>query len=364
MAKRTTSKAKVAKVNHLESLGKRFGIIKDCVRMVCAKRANGLFLWGRGGTGKSYTVLTEIQRSGVPYVYEKASVSPIGLLNILAANPDKIIFLDDVNQLLNDPKGRTFLLAALGNEPGNTSGRKISHKTARAEYDFEFRGGIIANSNQEFSSSDPVMEALKTRVSCQHVNPTDEEIFALLRELVKVKEGMRKENGEYVIWSDPHGMHITPSEGAEIVEHIISTCQAEPEARADGTKPPKAKPNLRMLMEIGFPYFASYKAKVVETHWKDLVTSAIYEQLQTRHKGQTISKREANATESLKAIGQVLNRIPHASRSVQGMEYSRLTGKAIASFYRDLKDWEKLSDDEKLALCPLPEVEEEEGDEE
>jgi hypothetical protein len=50
----------------LESLERKSHLVRDCVRAVARGYQTGPFLYGRGGAGKSFTVLRHLEALDVP----------------------------------------------------------------------------------------------------------------------------------------------------------------------------------------------------------------------------------------------------------------------------------------------------------
>ena len=106
---------------HFDSLTTQLKIVKDRVRGVVHRKHTGLYLYGRAGTGKTYTVRSLLDRLAVNHTYSSGHLTPIGLFDLIQANQDRVIVLDDVSSIFNQPIALQLLLAALGN-PHDDSG--------------------------------------------------------------------------------------------------------------------------------------------------------------------------------------------------------------------------------------------------
>src|ERR1700677_4536159 len=86
---------------YLAELRKRQGIFRDYVRAVAKGHATGLYLHGRPGTAQTHTV-REVHEQGIReiYVYQRGDLTPMGLFELIAANLDEVIVLDDVAAIL------------------------------------------------------------------------------------------------------------------------------------------------------------------------------------------------------------------------------------------------------------------------
>ncbi len=102
-------------------------IVRDRVRGVANGDSCGLFIHGRPGTSKTHIVRSTLDELGASYVYVNGHLTDIGLFETLAANPDKVIVLDDLASILRHDTGRQILLAALGNSTVGTRLREIRH---------------------------------------------------------------------------------------------------------------------------------------------------------------------------------------------------------------------------------------------
>ncbi len=98
--------------SHFEELLKQQKIVKDRVRGVVHGESNGMYLHGRPGTSKTYMIRTTLETQAVNYAYANGHLTPIGLFDLIEANQDRIIVLDDVASIFNQPIALQLLLAA------------------------------------------------------------------------------------------------------------------------------------------------------------------------------------------------------------------------------------------------------------
>ena len=63
----------------LVSLGKKLHLVCDYVTAVAKSFKTGLFLYGSGGVGKSFTVFGQLNRLGVPYQLHNSRMTAKGL---------------------------------------------------------------------------------------------------------------------------------------------------------------------------------------------------------------------------------------------------------------------------------------------
>lgn len=108
---------------NLETLGGKLTHVQDNVRGVVKQFHTGLLLWGEGGTGKSYTVLKELQRLKAKYVYHNTRMTARGLVDSLERSPTDIHFLEDAETLMDDRKSFGVLRSALWSQSKETAGK-------------------------------------------------------------------------------------------------------------------------------------------------------------------------------------------------------------------------------------------------
>src|SRR5262249_2949574 len=99
---------------HLAQLEDNFQLIRDYVGSVAAASSTGLSLFGRGGIGKTHTVVKELKRLQVPYKAYNSRLTGRALYNFFEASPGDVILLEDTKQLFRDSGAIGVLLSALG----------------------------------------------------------------------------------------------------------------------------------------------------------------------------------------------------------------------------------------------------------
>ena len=237
----------------LAELNERLALVRDRVRGVAKQGHAGFYIYGRPGTSKTYTVLKTLEEIGVKPVYVHGHVTPIGLFEEFEKQPDGIFVLDDVGEIFKQPTAKSILLAALGAQPNGI--REISYKRqGKPAAKVNFRGGVIAISNLELHG-DELISAIKSRVQTLNYNPTDEQISALMRLIAS--------NGFAV-----DGERMSPTECGKVVEFLLDRCKSL-----------NTRPDVRMLVEKAFKDFILWKTGESETHWNDLINSALEDQL-------------------------------------------------------------------------------------
>jgi hypothetical protein len=66
-----------------DELMRQIKIVKDRVRGVVKGTYNGLYLYGRPGTSKSFSICSTLDTLGVKYEYSNGHLTPIGLFDLI-----------------------------------------------------------------------------------------------------------------------------------------------------------------------------------------------------------------------------------------------------------------------------------------
>lgn len=172
--------APTAAENPLQTFEQLRDQIRDRVEGVARHYHHGLYLAGRGGTSKTYTVEESLKRTGTPWILRSGHMTPLGLFSVLENYPDHVVVLDDVGGMFRAPEARQILLAALGGPLG--ASRPVSYVRDKKNKTVLFNGGIIAISNLPLAQ-DPVLNALRSRIPCVEFEPTDDQVAAFMLQL-------------------------------------------------------------------------------------------------------------------------------------------------------------------------------------
>lgn len=87
--------------------------MEDELKMMCKRnRPHNVFVCsGQAGIGKTYTASAIFEKyAEVPYIVKTGSLSPVELYTTMWQNPDAVIILDDVNEIIKDPRNGAALL--------------------------------------------------------------------------------------------------------------------------------------------------------------------------------------------------------------------------------------------------------------
>jgi hypothetical protein len=291
-------------------------IVKDRVRGVVHGRYTGLYLYGREGTGKTFTVRELLEKLAVRYSYSSGHLTPIGLFDLICENRDRVIVLDDVSSIFNQPIALQLLLAALGNPHDDSGIRWVRYKTAKGDVRVPFTGGVIAVSNLALDGHHlaldghhhEILRALRDRVFTINYEPSDEQIVALIRHIAS--SGI---NG------------VSPRNCLNVCNFLLAECQSR-----------GVRPSVRLFVDKAMRDFELPDAGLTETHWKDLICSNLEQQLiELRHPTNDLSRAEQIAAERRIALDVLLSFETKAERIEQ---WKARTGKSQAAFYRRFKE--------------------------
>src|SRR5271156_328659 len=116
---------------YLEMLEANLQIIRDRTRSVARRYRNGLYLWGEGGIGKSYSVISELDRLKIDYILTNSRLTGRGLFDLLAEFPTHLHLLEDCESLFRDPNACGVLRSALWGQTNTEHGqdRRVSWRT-------------------------------------------------------------------------------------------------------------------------------------------------------------------------------------------------------------------------------------------
>jgi hypothetical protein len=84
----------------LQALEPKLKLIRDRVRGVAKSFHTGFYLWGDGGTSKSFTVLEELQKLKTDYVVHNSRMTGRGLVDTLQRLPSSVHVVEDCESIL------------------------------------------------------------------------------------------------------------------------------------------------------------------------------------------------------------------------------------------------------------------------
>ncbi|HVX15931.1 MAG TPA: hypothetical protein VHC22_32405 [Pirellulales bacterium] len=228
---------------HVKTFEQKLQLIRDRVASVAHGYHTACYLVGRPGTSKTSTVREELDRLSIPWAYQNARMTPMGLFGFIAEHSEHAVVLDDIPSLLKNDQAVQILLAALDGEPRKP--RVVSYKSKDEATKVLFTGAIIAISNVPLRC-DPLARALGSRLVVLEHEPTDEEIAAFVRQL-----------------SSKGFEDLSADECLEVSEFVIVETR-EFDLRLD----------LRHMKKAWQDY-RQWKHKKAKTHWRDLVRTSL-----------------------------------------------------------------------------------------
>ena len=189
------------------SYEKQLADLENLIKMTVSGAANALFIAGRGGIGKTFTVEKVLASLGLSdgngYFKNTGTASAAGIYSLLFKNQNEVILFDDSDDALKDQEARNIFKAATDTKAirklvWNKMGKNIVEPD---EYEdpqelidanllpryFNFTGKIIFISNLKMDKLDPD-GALRTRAFMIEIDPTETEIYDFMETIVdKIK---------------------------------------------------------------------------------------------------------------------------------------------------------------------------------
>lgn len=225
---KTSEEARIEKTEHV-SFSDSIDHLKGLVEGIIKGSFNALFVAGKGGTGKTQTVEDTLAAAGLTdgngYFKNTGTASPFGIYEMLYKHRNGIILFDDSDGALSDQDGRNIIKAATDTKkqrklawskknaklfdpdrgPPKPKGKKkggrddididniddfeddiddtLEEPTDMIPSHFNFEGRIIFISNMQLDKLDPD-GALRTRAFVIAINPTNEEIYQRMGEII------------------------------------------------------------------------------------------------------------------------------------------------------------------------------------
>jgi hypothetical protein len=186
---------------------KQLADLENLIKMTASGASNALFIAGRGGVGKTYTVekiLSDIGLSdGNGYFKNTGTASAAGIYSLLFKYQNDIVLFDDSDDALKDQEARNMFKAAtdtkkvrklVWNKMGKNVVEPDEYEDPQELIDdgkiprfFEFTGKVIFISNLKMDKLDPD-GAIRTRAFMIEIDPTDAEIYDFMEAIVdKIK---------------------------------------------------------------------------------------------------------------------------------------------------------------------------------
>jgi hypothetical protein len=292
---------------HLETLLPKHQLIRDRVRGVVTSHSTGFYLWGEGGTSKSYTVLDELQKQKADYIPHNSRMTGRGLVDTLEKFPSSIHVIEDCESIFDDRKAWGVLRSALWSQSRKRPPeREISWTAFQVDIRFVFTGGIILIANRSLDDL-PELRALKSRITTLQLVATFNEIAALMRSLAL--EG-------FTYGQD----YLTPRECLTVAEYLI-----------DRMRSLARNLDMRIYMN-GIKDFLQHKTGHSYTDWQDLIETRLRETTVLRERRADTMSREATIALEISKM-----EIPHKEKLKLWKEQ---TQKSERAYWRRLKSLE------------------------
>ena len=240
---------------NLARLEQKLQLVRDRTHAVAEGYSTGFFLYGGGGLGKSYTVLNELARLQANFKLFNSQMTGRALYGALERFPDAVHVLEDMEQILRDRGAQGVLRSALwGQRKAGERGpmeRPVTWSTHPKGQSFLFTGGVIMLSNVPLHDL-PQLDAIKTRIAYLHLQATDAEIRAQMRQVSS--RGYESQ-----------GRRLEADACREVCEHVVQQSPGMHRAL-----------DMRLLVN-SFEDRLQWEEGDAGCHWKDLVNSRVRE---------------------------------------------------------------------------------------
>lgn len=182
------SNSKPVEVKNPFTIHERFHFIEQLVGMVATGKQCSAIITGKGGLGKSYTVVKALEDRGLSnvsgretavsdydtYRIVKGYSTAKGLYRTLFDNQNNIIVFDDTDAVLDHDVSLNILKAALDSYSQRIINWNAEMKGDDLPREFEFKGRIIFISNRSHHSID---QAIRSRSMMVDLTMTNEEMI-------------------------------------------------------------------------------------------------------------------------------------------------------------------------------------------
>lgn len=158
----------------------------------------GLGIVGPGGLGKTYGIEKLLAKRGidVEMLGKNSHITPLSLYQTLYQfRNEKILLLDDIDHIYKADVAVGILRSALWGQQQASGKRKrvVTYNTSkdiRAPSSFEYKGGIVVIGNKIPRASDPIVEALLSRIPCVEFSVTPDDVYAFMRHICRRGYGL------------------------------------------------------------------------------------------------------------------------------------------------------------------------------
>jgi hypothetical protein len=291
----------------LQDLEPKLTLIRDRVRGVAQSLHTGLYLWGEGGTSKSYTVLDELKKCQADFVVHNSRMTGRGLVDALQRLPTSVHVIEDCESIFDDKRAWGVLRSALWSQSRKRPmEREISWTAFNTDIRFVFTGAIILIANRPLDTI-PELAALATRITVLQLVATFAEVAALMRSVAL--EG-------YTFGQD----FVTPKECMAVAEYVIDRMRS------------LDRPLDMRVYVNGVKDYLQCKTGHSDTDWKDLIATRLRRTTVLRERRVDVKARE-------QGIALELSQLDVSPEERMRLWLER-TGKSERAYWRRLKELE------------------------
>jgi hypothetical protein len=297
---------------HVKTLEGKIQIIRDRTRSVALGYRTGMYLWGEGGIGKSYSVISTLTGLKADYLLHNSRLTGRGLFDLLMEFPGKLHLLEDCEPLFADKHALGVLRSALWGQVNaqDRQVRPITWRTAAGPLTFNFDGGIIMIGNRSLETI-PELKAIQSRIPALQLTATNAELAALMRQVSE--EGFR-------FLLQQRGLRsMSPKQCKEVCEFLIA--EILPLARSL---------DMRFLVNA-FRDYLQHQDGETRTHWQDLIRSELKQQA-------TVPESQADRLARERQIALEIAALPSLTAAERAQRFNERTGTSIRGYRRRLQE--------------------------
>ena len=292
---------------HLASLKEKNQAIRDRVTLCAEGFGNGVYIWGEGGIGKRFGVITTLTEMKKPFVLHNTRLSAPAFFQSLEKHPKVVHVVEDVENIFNDRTNMNLLRSALWGQKDKSGKQQrfVTYGIHPTERTVQFEGQIIFTGNRPLLNI-PELRALATRIPTLHLAVTRQELVALMKEISQ-KE-YRTDKGV-----------LSSALCGEVLQYFLS------EYPADGLY------DIRILVRAFDDRLGVMKlGNKISSSWQNLIRSQLTGKVEPPVNRCEESKRDMNiALELSKST---------LTKSKRVEEWTKRTGKSRDTYYRLLRE--------------------------